>query len=230
MSMKMHESVLLTLLVALLVVPTVGCGGTAETAAVTSTATVAAAPAMTDAAARALMVKAAEVSTKFTSYHASAITTQGNSEKIEADLLKDAIDAIVNRADGTISHQVGVREHSVVSTDGDATWRSDEERGSFTSSVLLVVPVRVLQKSLVDPKLELSVIGMTTVDGVRTTHLRFQTPDREPFEVWIAEDAKLGPHVNRIRGPFTVNAGDWDLDVTYSKFNELFDIRLPEVS
>lgn len=67
----MRESVLVTSLVALVVVPTVGCGGAAETAA-------AAAPAMTDAEARALMVKAVDVSMKFTSYHASATVTGRN--------------------------------------------------------------------------------------------------------------------------------------------------------
>ncbi|HYR29782.1 MAG TPA: hypothetical protein VEU30_15035 [Thermoanaerobaculia bacterium] len=228
MSMKMHETVLVTSLVALLVVPAAGCGGAAETAAVAATATVAPAPAMTDAEARALTAKALEVLGDFTSYHASAIVTEGDSDStIEAVLGKGVIDATVSRADGTTSHQVSVDEHTVVSTDGDATWRPDD---SFTNSLQLVGPLIALEKSLADPKVELSIIGMTTVEGVRTTHLRFTTAERESVEVWIAEHAKLGPHVKRMRGPFTSPAGDWHIDVTYSKFNEPFDIRLPEVS
>jgi Predicted periplasmic protein (DUF2092) len=228
MSMKMHESVLVTSLVALLVVPTVGCGGAAETAAVTSTATVAAAPAMTDAEARALMVKAAEVSKKFTSYHASAtFTKEDGNMKMEADLLGHAIDVIVNAADGATVHYIGVGEDSLVSTDGDATWGRDTLR---RSDVRVFSTGHELPQILADAKLVLSVVGKATVDGVETTHLSFKTP-HAPAEVWIAEHAELGPYVKRTR--HTPEAGESDaevIDITYSKFNEPFDIRLPGVS
>lgn len=168
MSMKMHESVLVTSLVALLVVPTVGCGGTAETAAVAATATVAAATAMTEADARALLVKAAEVSTKFTSYHASATFTKeddnmkDDNTKMEADLLGDAIDVTVNAAYGATVHYIGVGEDSVVSTDGDATWGRDTLR---RSDAMIFIAGHVPQV-LADAKLVLSVVGKATVDGV----------------------------------------------------------------
>jgi outer membrane lipoprotein-sorting protein len=229
MSMKMHESVLVTSLVALLVVPTVGCGGAAETA-VAATATVAAAPAMTDAEVRALIAKAADVSTKFTSYHGSATVTSGNSAKIEADLLEDAIDAIVNRPDGTIWHHVGVGEESVVSTDGDATWRPDEVQGSSTASEFIAGPVNALQTVLAHPKLELSVVGLATVDNVETTHLSLKGPHAPMVEVWIAKHAELGPHVKRMRCTLAATQGKAHVDVTYSKYNEPVEIRLPGVS
>lgn len=224
---------LLSLIPCALLFTLTACGGSSEPAAPDSSATTAAsAPAarsMSEAEAKALLLKAAENSGKLTSFHASATATKEGTSKIESDLTVGATHSTVTRPDGTVWRHIATTEGNVMSGDGGETWTADEDKvGAFTESIV-TIGYKMMPKMVADISKGLSLAGIRkeTVDGVEATRISLKAAEHST-ELWVADHATLGPYLKRIQTPIALPDGDLNVDVTYSRLNEQVEIALPE--
>lgn len=179
------------------------------------------------AEAQALLKTAlANTSSKISSTHIVAKLKTGKNEiPIEADAGKGTFEAMINRIDGKEAHHIVVGDKSVVSLDGDKTWKPDAEHAGQNMSVMLTFVFNPTAAALASKPV--SVIGEDTLADGKATHLRVHEAKGTPVDIWVSEVKGVGPVVSKYQG--IVEATDVTLtaDIEYTAHNEPVEIKLP---